>query len=91
MQNDNNLKNNNKTQSTLEIVKEVLAEKIGVEPTDIELEDTFRNDLHMSATNLSDFVKSLEKRKINIEKIDLTQILTVKDLVETIDSNVLLE
>lgn len=91
MQDNKSTKSKESTSSTVEIVKEALAEQIGVEPADIKLDDSFREDLHMSATSFADFIKSLENREISIDKIDLTEITTVGDLVDTLDSDALIE
>ena len=48
--------NPTKSLSISELVKEVLATQIGVEPDDIHEEDLLSEDLHMSPTDLSDFV-----------------------------------
>ena len=91
MRNKTESQDMSKSKSTGDLVKEVLADLIGVESEDIELEDSFRDDLHMSATDLSDFLKLLGDRGINIDKVDLTEITSVADLVETLDSDALIE
>ncbi len=80
---------NQKTEITKGInhlIKNLLAEQIGVEPDDIKGEDTFADDLHMTATNLSDFVESLSTKGIDTTNIDLTEITTVEDLIELLSS-----
>ena len=80
-----------KSKSMADLVKKVLADLIGVESEDIESEDSFRDDLHMSATDLSDFLKLLGDQGINTDNVDLTEITSVTDLVETLDSDALIE
>jgi acyl carrier protein len=64
----------------------LLAEQIGVEAEDINLEDSFSQDLHMSAADLTEFVENLEKQgfKISIDK--LGKLNTVEELIELIVS-----
>lgn len=66
-------------------LKKLLAQTIGVEPEDINDDDSFLTDLHMSASELSDFVHSLETEGFDISSVDLTATETVEDLLETLD------
>lgn len=78
-------KNNQPTSNSNNIVgliKEVLAEQIGVEPEDIHDEDSFKDDLHMSPVDLTDFINALQDKGIDTSKIDLVQISTVENLIE---------
>lgn len=75
-----------KTKDIQGIVKKVLAEQIGVDPEDIKDEDVFSDDLHMTAANLSDFIETLKIRKIDVTKVDLTEITTVEELIEILSS-----
>ena len=61
----------------------ILAESIGVDTEDISVEDTFVDDLHMSAADLTDFATILRNEGIDISFEDLTDLETVSDLVET--------
>lgn len=72
-------------------VKEVLSNLIGTEPDDIVLDDSLREDLHMSATNLVDFLKALEQEGVVTSKVDLTEIKTVSDLLDALDKDSLIE
>lgn len=67
-------------------IKAVLADQLGVEPDDIKGEDSFSDDLHMTATNLSDFVESLSEKGLDVSKIELTEVATVEELIEAVDS-----
>lgn len=80
-----------KSMDISDLVKKVLAEQIGVEPTDIGLKDSFYDDLHMSAADLSDLINMLTKKGVDVSKIDITQIKTVHDLVESLSSEELIE
>lgn len=64
----------------------LLAEHIGVEPDDIKREDFFFEDLHMSPTDLSDFLETLAGTGIDITKIDLSTVETVEDLLDALIS-----
>lgn len=69
-----------------ELIKKILAEQLGIEPEDISADDSFRDDLHMSATDLTDFLQKLKEQGINISFFDLAEITTVADLTEAIIS-----
>ncbi len=73
------------------LVKEVLANQIGVEPQDIKIEDSLSDDLHMSPADISDFVSTLGDLGVDTTKIDLTTIKTVSDLIECLNSVELIE
>lgn len=66
-----------------QIIKK-LAEHIGVEPEDIDEDDAFLTDLHMNPAELSDFVHSLISLDLDINRLNLTEIETVSDLLETL-------
>ena len=66
-----------------QIIK-LLAERIGVEPEDIDEDDAFLTDLHMNPAELSDFVHSLTSLDLDISRLDLTEIETVADLLEAL-------
>ena len=65
-------------------IKELLASQIGVESDDIDEEDFFTEDLHMTPTDLTDFTNVLEKEGFNTAKVDFTEIETVGDLIEAL-------
>lgn len=66
-------------------LKKLLAETIGVDIEDINDDDSFLAELHMSASDLSDFVHSLEAAGFDTSRVDLTTIETVEELVEALD------
>jgi len=74
-----------KTQ-TSELVKKHISALIGVEPEDIETDDSFSLDLHMSPAETTDLLHSLSTEQINITNLDLTDIQTVGELIEAIDA-----
>lgn len=63
-------------------IKKVLAEYIGVDEEDIHDDDSLQEDLHMGASELSDFILHLAKNGIDVESIDLVNVETVEDLIE---------
>lgn len=67
-------------------VKQMLADYIGAEVEDIKDEDFLVDDLHMSATEIADFVDSLDNAGIDISKIDMSELEAVEDLLESISS-----
>lgn len=62
----------------------LLAEHLGVGEEDIHMEDSFSDDLHMSALDISGFVKKLETMGVERDSLDLAEMVTVEDLVEKI-------
>ncbi|OGM15392.1 hypothetical protein A2V56_03050 [Candidatus Woesebacteria bacterium RBG_19FT_COMBO_42_9] len=68
-------------------IKELLSSHIGVEPEDIDEEDFFSEDLHMTPTDLTDFTHLLEKEGFNTTHLDFTELETVGDLIEALSSH----
>ncbi len=64
----------------------LLAEHIGTEEEELSSDDTFQNDIHMSATDLADFVEKLKTAGFDTTKLDLTEIESVGDVIENIIS-----
>jgi len=69
-----------------QIIKKLLAEAIGADVEDIDLEDLLTEDLHMMPSDLADFSETLESRGIALEDIDLTSLVSVEDLIEAANS-----
>lgn len=67
-------------------VKETIAGQIGVELSDINEKDSFFEDLHMSAADMSDLTNLLTKKGVDVSKTDIAQIKTVYDLIESLSS-----
>ena len=72
-------------------VKKILAEKIGVEGDDINDNDSFTDDLHMSPTDLSDFINALKILEIDTSQIVLTDLFTLNDLIDQLSSKEMIE
>ena len=64
----------------------LLAEHIGAEEEELSSDDTFQNDIHMSATDLADFAEKLKTAGFDTTKLDLTEIESVGDVIENIIS-----
>ena len=75
---------NHNTDKTRHLIKELLAEHIGVDANDIDEEDSFYEDLHMGPADLTDFIQTLSQSGIDIESIDLTKLESLGDLLESI-------
>lgn len=84
------MKKNNKTQSDIlnlqEQVKKLLSEYLGIDPKDLEEDDSFSEDLHMNPANLSDFIENLKKEGIDTSSVNLLEIKTLTDLIESLNS-----
>ena len=68
-----------------------LSDHLGVEPEDIKEEDSFEDELHMRASDLSDFMSTLQDLGINTEEVDLTEIETVGDLINSLGGESLIQ
>lgn len=73
------------------LIKELLAQSLGVETEDINDDDSLVDDLHMRTTDLVDFVESLGDKGLNTSSLDLAKIDTVGELVESLISEEYLE
>lgn len=70
----------------ISIVKSTLAEHIGVEPEDIEDDDSFVEDLHMNPTDLTDFIAKLEEAGIEVTEPDFSDSETIEEFIENLTS-----
>lgn len=68
-------------------IKSLLAQHIGVEEEDIKGEDLLLEDLHMGASEIADFFSSLDDAGMNVSKINMAEIKTVDDLLESLNSH----
>ena len=64
----------------------LLAEHTGADEEELSSEDRFQNDIHMSPTDLADFVEKLNTAGFDTTKLDLMEIESVGDLIENIIS-----
>lgn len=61
-----------------------LAEYIDVDSTDINMDDSFWDDLHMNKNDFPEFINLLEEKGISIGEEDFSNVETVEDLLEVI-------
>jgi acyl carrier protein len=81
MNNDPDQTNSN--QKYREVIK-LLSEFLGVEEDDIHMDDSLREDLHMSPSDITDFVQILNDHGFDVELTDLTIIETLDELLDKI-------
>jgi acyl carrier protein len=71
---------------TKKIIIDTLSEHLGVEPDDINDDDSFEEDLNMRAVEISDFIQALNTKGIETDKVDLKEIETVTDLIYALEN-----
>jgi hypothetical protein len=64
-------------------IKRELADFLGIGLDDIEDESEFISDFHMSPTDMTDFLDILNKSGFDTDSIELTQIETFSDLIDS--------
>jgi len=69
---------------TRDVVRRELANFLGVEFEDIEDDSSLTEDLHMKATDLTDFMEVLARMSMETANVDLTATETFLDLVEAL-------
>ena len=67
------------------IAKKVLAEQLGLEPDDIQNDDSMADDLHMRPSDITDFIQKLGNKGAQVVDLDLVEIITLNDLFETLN------
>ena len=77
-----------KEKKTLNIIKAKIAEQIGVEVEDINSDDTFSEDLHMSPSEFSDFLSSLSDLGVDAHSLEIASSLTVEELIDEVSSQI---
>lgn len=82
------LKMDNELIEVTQKVKRELTDFMGIDMEDIEPETDLREDLHMTATELTDFMEILKSSGLDTTKLDLTQIETFDDLTEALTSHI---
>ena len=76
-----------KTKNT---IKAKIAEQIGVDVDDINDDDAFAEDLHMSAAEFSDFLGSLADLGVSdAHSLELTSVSTVDELIDEVSSQII--
>lgn len=69
---------------TEEKIKQIVAELVGIEVTEINLSDSLRDDYHMSPTDLAELMHQLLSFGFSEEKLDFSKIETMGELVEAL-------
>lgn len=69
-----------------EDIKKELADFLGLEPEDIEDDSFLSEDLHMQASDITDFIQKLTSLNYLTSNLDLTEIETFDDLIESISN-----
>ncbi|MGN0466754.1 MAG: acyl carrier protein [Lachnospiraceae bacterium] len=66
----------------LEKMKEIIAEQLNVDESEIELETSFKDDLGADSLDLFELVMSLEEEyDVEIPSEDLSELNTVEDVI----------
>ena len=78
------IKMDNDFNKTRDVVRRELANFLGVEFEDIEDDSSLTEDLHMKATDLTDFMEVLARMSMETANVDLTATETFLDLVEAL-------
>lgn len=63
-------------------IKEALAAQIGVEVEDLNDEDSFVEDLHMTNADLTDFGQKLQALGADSSEVDFSSTETIGELIE---------
>lgn len=78
---------NNDFNSTKETVRQELANFLGIEATDIEDDFSLTEDMHMKASDLTDFMEILTRMNYDVSGVELTEVETFLDLVEALTTH----
>lgn len=71
----------------LEKVKEIIAEQLNIDVSEIKPESKFKDDLEADSLDLFELVMSLEEEyDIEIPSEDLEKIVTVNDVIEYLNA-----
>lgn len=69
---------------TKEAVRRELANYLGLEPDDIEDDSSLTEDLHMKASDLTDFMEVLTRMGMETSSVNLMETETFLELVESL-------
>ncbi len=67
-----------------ESVKKILAGFLGIEPEDIEDDFSLTEDLHMKASDLTDFMQLLSSKNYDTESVDFSEVETFSELIDSL-------
>ena len=65
-----------------DIIITSLADFLGVTTEDITIDDSLRDDLHISPSDISDYIESLGGKGLNTEGLKVENIDTVGELID---------
>lgn len=74
-------KDDKKFKKYLEITRKALSQILGTDSVDIQLEDSFTEDLHMDPTEIADFIQLMNEKGFNLDNLDFEEIDTVEEFV----------
>lgn len=81
------IKNNSKTDTTIiGQVKGILSEQLGIDNDDIKETDRFLDHLHMSPSDVSEFLEKISELGYDTSKIELSDFNSIEDIIEIISS-----
>jgi len=80
--------NNNKNLLISEVeIKKYLSEHLGIDAEDLTNDDNLKEDLHMNALEISDFLHLLSDKGISINFSQIAEIHTVQDIIDISSEN----
>jgi len=72
--------NNNNQEATLQLVKNELAQMLGVGVDDINDDDSLVDDLHLKPNDFTDLLEKLKEKGLDTPDSDISEIDTVSEL-----------
>lgn len=73
---------------TKQKVKNELVTYLGIDLEDVEDESTLTGDLHMKATELTDFLELLSSKGFDTDSVNLSEIETFEELTEALSAHI---
>jgi len=72
---------------TKEIVRKELSSFLGIDPEDIEDDFSLTEDLHMKASDLTDFMEILARMNFATSDVDLMEVDTFLEFIEALTAH----
>jgi len=80
---------NNIPQNDIEkSIKEQLANFLGILVDDVSNDDDLKEDLHMSSSEITDFIHSIQSRGYTLDMSKITDLQTVTDIIEAVSEEI---
>ena len=73
------------------LIIDLLAEHLGVEPTDLSQEDSFSEQLNMGLPDFSDFIEKLKEKGYDTSDVEITTAQTIGELIGSLSPNELIK